>query len=145
MAGPTSRSGPVLNYPGHWAGLGLLLLRGTVGITTATQAWLSVASTNTDLLGAIPAAALVVCGVALTIGIFTRVSSALVGGGYALVLITLFDPPVLARLDGSAAPVCLAAAVALGLLGPGAFSIDARRFGRREIFIPADDGSDRTG
>ena len=145
VAGPTSRSGPVLNYPGHRAGLGLLLLRGAVGITAATQAWLSVASTNPDLLGAIPAAALAVCGVALTIGIFTPVSSALLGGGYALVLFTPFDPLVLPPLDGSAALVCLAAAAALGLLGPGAFSIDARLFGRREIFIAADDGSDRTG
>src|SRR5262245_6247866 len=73
-----SRSGRVLNYPGHWAGLGLLLLRGAVGITVATQAWLSVASTNTDLLVAVPAAALVVCGVALTVGIFTPVCSTLV-------------------------------------------------------------------
>lgn len=26
--------------------------------------------------------------------------------------------------------------LAIALLGPGAFSIDARRFGRREVFIP---------
>jgi hypothetical protein len=145
VAGHTSRSGRVLNYPGHWAGLGLLLLRGTVGITAAMQAWLSVASTNTELLGAIPAAALIVCGVALTIGIFTTVCSTLVGVSYALVLLMPFDGVVLPRVDGAAAIGGLAAATALGLLGPGAFSIDARLFGRREIFIPAKDGSDRTG
>jgi len=145
VAGHTSRSGRVLNYPSHWAGLGLLLLRGTVGITVATQGSLSVASTNTDLLGAVPAAALVVCGVALTVGLFTPVCSTIVGLGYALVLFMPFDGAVLPRLDVAAALVGLAAAVALGLLGPGAFSIDARLFGRREIFIPAKDGSDRTG
>jgi uncharacterized membrane protein YphA (DoxX/SURF4 family) len=121
------------------------LLRGTVGITVATQGSLSVASTNTDLLGAVPAAALVVCGVALTVGLFTPVCSTIVGLGYALVLFMPFDGAVLPRLDVAAALVGLAAAVALGLLGPGAFSIDARLFGRREIFIPAKDGSDRTG
>jgi len=145
VAGHTSRSGRVLNYPSHWAGLGLLLLRGTVGITVATQGSLSVASTNTDLLGAVPAAALVVCGVALTVGLFTPVCSTIVGLGYALVLFMPFDAAVLPRLDVAAALVGLAAAVALGLLGPGAFSIDARLFGRREIFIPAKDRSDRTG
>jgi len=144
VAGHTSRSGRVLNYPGHWAGLGLLLLRGTVGITVAMQAWLAIASTNADLLGAVPAAALVVCGVALTVGIFTPVCSTLVGLGYALVLLMPPGAAVVPRLDGAAAIVGLAAAVALGLLGPGTFSIDARLFGRREIFIPAKGNSDQS-
>ena len=78
----------------------------------------------------------------MTAGIFTPICSTLVGLGYALVLFTPFGGAVLPRLDGGAALVGLAAAVALGLLGPGAFSIDARLFGRREIFIPAKDGSE---
>ena len=117
------------------------MLRGTVGITVAMQAWFAVGSTNIDRVGVLPAAALVVCGAALTLGILTRVCSTLVGLGYALVLFRPFDGAVLPRLDGAAAVVGLAAAAALALLGPGAFSIDARLFGRREIFIPASDGS----
>ena len=139
----TSRSARVLNYPGHWAGLGLLLLRGTVGITVATQAWLSVASTDTDLLAAVAAAALVLCGVALTAGMFTPLCSTLVGVGYALALIAPFGSAVLPRLDGAAGVLGLAAAAGLAFLGPGAFSIDARLFGRRAIFISAKDSSDR--
>jgi hypothetical protein len=119
------------------------LLRGTVGITVAMQTRLSVASTEMDPLAAVPAAALVVCGLALTLGIFTSVSSTLVGLGYALVLFTPFGGAVLPRLDGAAAVLGLAAAAGLGLLGPGAFSIDARLFGRREIFIPANDDPER--
>ena len=119
------------------------MLRGTVGITVALQAWPSVTSTNTDAGAAAPAAALVVCGVALTLGIFTSVCSTLVGLGYALVLFTPFGEVVLPRLDGAAAVIGLAAAAGLGLLGPGAFSIDARRFGRREIFIPAKSASEQ--
>jgi hypothetical protein len=126
----TSRSG--LNYPGRWAGLGLLLLRATVGITTTVQAWLAVAAANTDLMAAAPPAALGISGVALTIGLFTAVCSTLVAVGYALVL---------SHLDSVAALIGLGASAALGLLGPGAFSIDARLFGRREIFIPAKDRS----
>ena len=140
FAGHSSRSGPVLNYPPHWAGLGLLLLRGTVGITVAMQAGFSVASTNIDRVGVLTATTLVVCGAALTLGILTRVCSTLVGLGYALVLFMPFPVAVLTGLDGAAAAVTLAAAAALALLGPGAFSIDARLFGRREIFIPATDG-----
>jgi len=118
-------------------------MRATVGITVGTQAWLFVASTGPDLLAAVPAALLVVCGVALTAGIFTPVCSTLVGLGYALVLFTPLAGVMLPRLDCAAALVGLAASVGLGLLGPGAFSIDARLFGRREIFIPATDHADR--
>jgi hypothetical protein len=139
LAGHASRSGRVLHYPGHWAGLGLLLLRGTVGITVALEAWLTVASANTDLIAAVLAAALFVCGIALTLGIFTTVCSTLVGLGHALVLLTSLGEAVLPRLDGGAAIIGLAASAAVGLLGPGAFSLDARLFGRREIFIPAKD------
>jgi hypothetical protein len=101
----------------------------------AMQARLSVASTDMDPLAAVPAAVLVICGVALTLGILNSVCSTLVGLGYALVLLTPFGGPVLPGVDGAAAVLGLAAAAGLGLLGPGAFSIDARLFGRREILI----------
>jgi uncharacterized membrane protein YphA (DoxX/SURF4 family) len=142
--GTHTRSGRVLNYPGHWAGLGLLLLRGTVGITVAMQARLSLASGDMDLLAAVSAAAVVVCGVALTLGIFTPVCSTIVGLGYALVLFTPFGAGVLPRLDGAAAVLGLAVAAGLGFLGPGAFSIDARFFGRRKISIPATHRSEQS-
>jgi hypothetical protein len=142
IAGHRSRSRRVLNYPGHWAGLGLLLLRGTVGITVATQAWLFIApAANTDLLAAVPAAVLIVSGLALTAGIFTPVCSTIAGLGYALALFTPLSGVVLPRLDPAAAIMGLASAAGLALVGPGAFSIDARLFGRREIFIPATDDS----
>jgi len=132
----TLKERPVLNYPGHWAGLGLLLLRATVGVTAAAQARLSVVSTPIDLLAAVPGAGLVLCGVALTLGIFTPVCSTLVGLAYALVLFTPFGRTMLPRVDDAAAILGLAAATGLVLLGPGAFSLDARLFGRRRIFIP---------
>lgn len=115
------------------------MLRATVGITVAMQAWLSVTSTNLDVLHAIAAAALVVCGLALTAGIFTSGCCTLISVGYALVLFTPFGATLLPHLDRTATVVGLASAAGLGLLGPGAFSIDARLFGRRQIFIPGRD------
>ena len=103
------------------------------------QAWFSVASRDIDHVGVLTATTLVLSGVALTLGILTRVCSTLVGLGYALALFMPIDVAVLSGRDGGAAAVSLAAAAALALLGPGAFSIDARLFGRREIFIPAVD------
>jgi hypothetical protein len=97
-----------------------------------------------DLLAAVSAAAVVVCGVALTLGIFTPVCSTIVGLGYALVLFTPFGAGVLPRLDGAAAVLGLAVAAGLGFLGPGAFSIDARFFGRRKISIPATHRSEQS-
>jgi|GEM_PF-5372935 len=101
------------------------------------QAWPALTTANATLPGTMSAAALVVCGLALTAGIFTRASSSLVGLGYALAPFESFDWALLPRHDGAATLVGVAAAAALGLLGPGAFSFDARRFGRREIFIAA--------
>ena len=47
-------------------------------------------------------------------------------GGAALALSGLFQPSI----------ETLVLAVAVSLLGPGAFSLDARMFGRREILLP---------
>ena len=90
-----------------------------------------------------PAVVWGICGLALTIGLCTSVCSTLVAVGYALVLFMPAGAAVLPRLDGVTAVVRLAVTVAIGLLGPGAFSIDARLFGRREIFIPAKDALER--
>jgi hypothetical protein len=36
----------------------------------------------------------------------------------------------------------IVATAALGLLGPGAYSLDARMFGRRRVILSTDDSSD---
>ena len=50
------------------------------------------------------------------------------------------DPPASAsfRMDRVAAILVIVDGLALALLGPGAHSIDAYLFGRREIIIPHD-------
>jgi uncharacterized membrane protein YphA (DoxX/SURF4 family) len=72
----------------------------------------------------------------LTIGLFTQIVSVagLIIAGFAMFVATACTPNLFdAKLSFLYAGVML---VALLLAGPGAFSIDARVFGRREIIIP---------
>jgi uncharacterized membrane protein YphA (DoxX/SURF4 family) len=119
------------------AGVGLLLLRTTIGMVTAWQGVRLVASpdstwvTNGAGLTAILAAA------ALIVGLLTPCAAALVAIGAALSVTRTAAPIVMIMVthDGLAQGLMLIDAVSLVLLGPGAFSLDARLFGRREIHI----------
>ena len=44
--------------------------------------------------------------------------------------------------DSEAATYVIGLSIAIALLGPGAFSLDARMFGRREITIPSCSGAE---
>jgi uncharacterized membrane protein YphA (DoxX/SURF4 family) len=78
------------------------------------------------------------CGLLLLFGLLNWLASglsALISTGAALALI---HAPVLNDASVKLAAVFTAAiAVALLCLGPGAYSLDARRHGHREIIIPA--------
>jgi len=87
-------------------------------------------------VGAVFDVALVVSALALLIGFLTPMASLAVGLGCVSVAIagsTASSPYWLATTSG--AWFTGAVAVALALLGPGAFSLDARLFGRREVVI----------
>ncbi len=76
-------------------------------------------------------------GAALLAGFLTPIAAIIAGPGAAGVCLSLL--PVCTRnMFDSSLPILLAATilVAILLLGPGAFSVDARLFGRREIIIP---------
>ena len=107
------------SFPTGRAGIGLLLLR------LAASGFLIMQS-RSSFEGTWPAisigSAAVVSAVLLTAGFLTPIAGVL-----GVVAALLGDGPVWARLAVIAA--------ALVLLGPGAYSIDARLFGRREIVI----------
>jgi uncharacterized membrane protein YphA (DoxX/SURF4 family) len=83
------------------------------------------------------AATALASGLLLLIGFFTPIGGTL--GALSGVCAALFAVPIgalnPAQLTVSAVVVVVMAA-AVGILGPGAFSIDSRLFGRRKIVIP---------
>ena len=125
-------------FPGGAAGLGLLLLRATVGGALLGQGVLSLGRGAGDPWVAALAVVLVLDGLALVTGSLTPAASVL---GTAIVTARLLaHAPAIDALGGLAAgaaeALLLVMAVAVGLLGPGAYSLDARLFGRREIEVP---------
>jgi uncharacterized membrane protein YphA (DoxX/SURF4 family) len=115
----------ILSYPDGIAGAALLLRR----LSCALLAFPSLARlwpASAAWLMAIPSAAIVL---ALVTGFGTRPAAAV------LVLALIADVP---SADGETALLLLSSAGAVGalaLMGAGAYSIDARRFGRRVIHL----------
>ncbi len=73
-----------------------------------------------------------VAGVLILVGFLTPFAAAWMAGALAVLQVTA--PP--ADLNGLSVLLLISGGAALALLGPGAFSVDARLFGRREIVIP---------
>lgn len=98
----------------------MLLLRLLVGVTLIAQTVTQVKSSELSAY-AWALAVLVLLGAAcLLLGFMTPVVAVLIGLASTITF----------RLD------IVVLSTAIALLGPGAFSIDARMFGRREILIP---------
>ena len=89
-----------------------------------------VGSTKLSVLGWVVTALVLIIASCLLAGFMTPIAAIVIGlGAVALALSSLLDTnQTLLNV------IVLTAAIAL--LGPGAFSIDARMFGRREILIP---------
>ena len=121
-------------FPAGWVGAALLVLRVSVGATAILEVRLAVIGGH-SLLNLAAAFIAVLAGLALIIGLLTPVVSAVLAAGGAAILLGL-HAAVLRLLDSRMALfefVVMAAVVVI--LGPGATSIDARLFGRREVAI----------
>lgn len=90
-------------------------------------------------------AAGIALGVSLLVGFLTPVAGGLAALACAVISFSPIPLP-LPDLCGTRlfAADAIAMALAVALLGPGAFSLDARVFGRREIIIPARPQSPRS-
>jgi len=79
----------------------------------------------------------IVVSLALMIGFLTPVAGLAAGAGYLMTLIaTLIGHHTGVHLSTLDSLDLTVMSLSLALLGPGAFSMDARLFGRREIVIP---------
>jgi uncharacterized membrane protein YphA (DoxX/SURF4 family) len=123
-------------FPDGVPGFGLLLLRVTAGVALASSAAFRLVGWQEARVFSMFLVALsLICGLLLLVGLFNWLAcgvTALIGFGCALPL----RVPLLA-IPLSSALLVAAIAIAVLCLGPGAYSLDARRHGRREIIIPA--------
>ena len=132
-------------FPDGWPGLGLLLLRTGAAIVLIIQGagcflYDGAATWGTWAVGAVAG----LSGSLLLIGLMTPVAGALAALDIAGIALGWLPSPLAHRLGlGGNAVLPAIVAMAVALLGPGAISVDAALFGRREITIPPLRGSAR--
>jgi len=125
-------------FPAGFPGIGLLLLRVVVGATLVGHGVLClVSSERVTLLVLVSFAVLSLSGVCLLIGFLTPILSLLACLENLGIAFSWFPLQLLSPFESKLALVpVIAISAAIALLGPGAFSLDARLFGWKEIVIP---------
>ena len=125
-------------FPHGSPGIGLLLLRAGAAAVLVVQGVACLALRHAGTWGTWAAGATeILTGVLLVIGLMTPLAGVVGAIGTAGAALSWFPwpmPPPSAPAIGSLLRVLVM--VAITLLGPGAISVDAALFGRREITIP---------
>lgn len=116
-------------FPGRAPGIALLLLRVSIGAGVILNGSLRFPS----VLGEWDLWARLALDLLLLAGVFTPWVALLTG------ILTVVDVVGVGLPCAPIAFLTAVNAIALGLLGPGAYSADARMFGRRVLVLPGDD------
>jgi len=115
--------------------LGLLFLRSGLGLAATMEAISLLESAQPANVAVwVLGLAAIASGALLLVGLLTPGAGAVAGA--CSLLLCFPSVPGAPSLDVARAALVATDAAAILLLGPGAFSIDARLFGRREIIIP---------
>jgi len=126
-----------LAFPPGFAGVALLLLRLVVGVSFAFHGAVCLKTTDPSSALVCNGVFEVLTGAMLSVGFltpFAGVAAAAYAISVRLNLLSDASAPVFA--GSTAFSFGLAILLAIVAQGPGAYSIDARLFGRREIIIP---------
>lgn len=126
------------SYPDRRLGIGLLFLRVAVAVAALVQGFLYFDRNGQGtVVGDTVGTALILLGVALVLGFLTPLASTLVGilvAGTGALWIPVPPGSLFDRTIHTALAVVVTTSVTI--LGPGAYSLDSRLFGRREVIIP---------
>jgi uncharacterized membrane protein YphA (DoxX/SURF4 family) len=109
-------------FPNRGAGLALVILRLAVAVALVTRSWQGPSSVATTLMALSAVAALLIAG-----GFLTPIASGS-AAFFSLASIRFSIEPAMSAL-------MIAILVAVALLGAGAYSVDARLYGRRRLVI----------
>ncbi len=124
-------------FPNGLPGAGLLLLRAAVSLTGVYEAHLLLTTLAVPLILLIALnVAVFTAMVCILIGFATPIASLSLGIGAASALILTMSPwPSFTQSEVILLNLAIMAVVNAAV-GPGAFSVDARLFGRRELTFP---------
>lgn len=124
-------------FPEGWPGVGILVMRLAVALTAMTQGVFTLVGSHTQVLNWAIGLLEVLAGMALLFGFLTPIAGASALLCNLAIGISCFLTSGENAHGKAVASIYLAViSLAIVLLGPGAFSVDARLFGRREIVIP---------
>jgi len=115
------------NFARGWPGTGLLLIRSLIGLTVICHEVRTLVS-NPLTLSSASSAALIITAILLIIGLWTPIAGILMAVLQVQNFLHSTDPCLYFRLG--------LFATALAMVGPGAWSVDARLFGWKRLEVP---------